>query len=76
MHPIFLAVMMVGDSMIKNKVILQEIEELEKQYKDDPDALDHINRLKETVLYCEGIGNEERAISAVEQTKVFLQMWH
>ena len=61
--------------MVKNKAINDKIAMLEKKYSKDPDALDEIKRAKETILYYEKQGNEEKVQAEAKQLEAFLHDW-
>lgn len=62
--------------MIKNKEIDKKLISLEVKYRKDPEALEEIERAKETIIYHEKRGEDEKAASAVVQLEAFLHDWY
>ena len=69
-------IMLIGDIMIKNKEIDKKLISLEVKYRKDPEALEEIERAKETIIYHEKRGEDEKAASAVVQLEAFLHDWY
>ena len=62
--------------MIKNKEIDKKLISLEVKYRKDPEALEEIERAKETIIYHEKRGEDAKAASAVVQLEAFLHDWY
>lgn len=69
-------IMLIGDIMIKNQTIDKKLMALEVKYRKDPEAIDEIKRTRETVVYHEKRGENEKALSAVRQLEAFLHDWY
>lgn len=62
--------------MIKNKEIEEKLSELTIEYRKDPEALEEIERARETIIYHEKRGEDKKALSEVVQLEAFLHDWY